>query len=192
MNQEKSGPSKNAGAYDLRHPGLIMKDGNGAVHEFMGIWPLKPDADLVEFTDTLAFSDFWDPPTLSFSKATTLLGLIRTARWFVGTSTEFGPTLYFISQFDSSLEKYFDDFVLNGKKNLENIWGSSSAADFSPQFEPLPTHNYSSSNSSRSRRSACPIASRSLSVVRSSARSSGPRVSAGMRSRTNACTSAVG
>jgi hypothetical protein len=23
MNQEKSGPSKNAGAYDLRHPGLI-------------------------------------------------------------------------------------------------------------------------------------------------------------------------
>ena len=44
-----------------------------------------------------------------------MLGLIRTARWFVGTSTEFGPTLYFVSQFDSSLEKYFDDFVLNGK-----------------------------------------------------------------------------
>ncbi len=123
MSQEMSGPNKSDGSWDLRHPGLIMKDGNGAVHEFMGIWPLKPDADLVEFTNTLAFSDFWDPPTLTFSKATTLLGLIRTARWFVGTSTEFGPTLYFISQFDSSLEKYFDDFVLNGKKNLEKIWG---------------------------------------------------------------------
>jgi hypothetical protein len=119
MNQEKSGPSKSIGAWDLRHPGLIMSGGNGQeVHEFMGMWPLKPDADLVEFTNTLAFSEFWDPPTLTFAKATTLLGLIRTARWFVGTSTEFGPTLYFISQFDSSLEKYFDDFVLNGKNNL--------------------------------------------------------------------------
>ena len=53
-----------------------------------------------------------------------MLGLIRTARWFVGTSTEFGPTLYFVSQFDSSLEKYFDDFVLNGKTNLVKIWGT--------------------------------------------------------------------
>ena len=64
-----------------------------------------------------------EPPGATFSEATTQLGLIRTARWFVGTSTEFGPTLYFISQFDSSLEKYFDDFVLNGKKNLETVWG---------------------------------------------------------------------
>ena len=104
MSQEKSGASKNGGGYDLRHPGLIMKDGEREVHEFIGMWPLKPDADLVELTNTLAFSEFWDPPTLSFSKATTLLGLIRAARWFVGTSTEFGPTLYFISQFDSSLE----------------------------------------------------------------------------------------
>lgn len=100
-----------------------MKDGNGEVHEFMGMWPLKPDADLVELTNTLAYSELWDPPTLSFSKATTLLGLIRAARWFVGTSAEFGPTLYFISQFDSSLEKYFDDFVLNGKNNLQKVWG---------------------------------------------------------------------
>lgn len=100
-----------------------MKDGNGAVHEFIGMWPLKPDADLVELTNTLAYSELWDPPTLSFSKATTLLGLIRAARWFVGTSAEFGPTLYFISQFDSSLEKYFDDFVLNGKNNLQKVWG---------------------------------------------------------------------
>src|ERR1700739_3691279 len=123
MSQEKSGASKNAGGYDLRHPGLIMKDGDREVHEFMGMWPLKPDVDLVGLTNTLAFSEFWDPPTLSFAKATTLLGLIRAARWFVGTSTEFGPTLYFITQFDSSLQKYFDDFELNGKENLEAIWG---------------------------------------------------------------------
>ena len=30
---------------------------------------------------------------------------------------------YFVSQFDSTLEKYFDDFVLNGKENLAKIWG---------------------------------------------------------------------
>jgi hypothetical protein len=112
------------GTWDLRQPGLIMKDGEREVHEFTGMWPLKPDADLVKFTKVLAFREFWNPPKLTFSEATTLLGLIRTARWFVGTSTEFGPTLYFISQFDSSLEKYFDDFVLNGKENLEQIWGT--------------------------------------------------------------------
>jgi hypothetical protein len=110
--------------WDLRSPGLIMKDGDREVHEFSGMWPLKPDADLVKFTKTLAFHEFWNPHELTFSEATTLLGLIRAARWFVGTSTEFGPTLYFVSQFDSSLSKYFDDFVLNGKENLEAIWGN--------------------------------------------------------------------
>src|SRR5246500_3801749 len=124
MSQEKSGQIKTASAYGLRHPGLIMKDGNGEVHEFIGMWPLKPDADFVQLTNALAFSEYWEPPTMTFAKATTMLGLIRTARWFVGTSSEFGPTLYFISQFDSSLEKYFDDFVLNGKENLEKIWGT--------------------------------------------------------------------
>jgi hypothetical protein len=119
----QSGPATSGVSWDLRHPGLIMKDGDREVHEFMGMWPLKPDADLTEFTNTLAFSEYWDPPTLTFSRATTLLGLIRTARWFVSTTTEFGPTLYFISQFDASLEKYFDDFVLNGKNNLLKIWG---------------------------------------------------------------------
>jgi hypothetical protein len=118
-----SGPTTNAVGWDLRHPGLIMKDGNGEVHEFSGMWPLKPDADLVTFTKSLAFREFWTPPVMTFSEATTQLGLIRAARWFIGTSTEFGPTLYFVSQFDSSLEKYFDDFVLNGKENLEKIWG---------------------------------------------------------------------
>jgi hypothetical protein len=115
--------AKTDGSWDLRHPGLIMKDGEREVHEFMGMWPLRPDADLVKFTNTLAFREFWNPPQMTFSEATTLLGLIRAARWFVGSSSEFGPTLYFVSQFDSSLEKYFDDFVLNGKENLANIWG---------------------------------------------------------------------
>jgi len=123
MSQQQSAPTTSAHRWDLRHPGLIMKDGEREVHEFLGMWPLKPDADLVKFTKTLAFREFWNPPNMSFSEATTLLGLIRAARWFVGTSTEFGPTLYFVSQFDSSLEKYFDDFVLNGKENLSEIWG---------------------------------------------------------------------
>jgi uncharacterized protein (DUF433 family) len=121
---EQSGPTTSASAYGLRHPGLIMgKGGKGEVHEFTGMWPLKPDADLVDLTKAVGPGGFVKPPGASFSELTSKLGLIRTARWFVGTSTEFGPTLYFISQFDSNLEKYFDDFVLNGKENLEKVWG---------------------------------------------------------------------
>jgi hypothetical protein len=119
----KSEATKSAASWDLRHPGLIMKDGKGEVHEFTGMWPLKRDADLVALTKAVGPGGFVEPPGATFSELTTQLGLIRTARWFVGTSTEFGPTLYFISQFDSSLEKYFDDFVLNGSKNLELVWG---------------------------------------------------------------------
>jgi uncharacterized protein (DUF433 family) len=115
--------TKSAASWNLRHPGLTMKDGQREVHEFTGMWPLKPDADLVALTKAVGPGGFVQPPGASFSELTTQLGLIRTARWFVGTSTEFGPTLYFISQFDSSLEKYFDDFVLNGAKNLELVWG---------------------------------------------------------------------
>ena len=56
---------------------------------------------------------------------TTKLGLIRTARWFVIKTPYFeGYTLVFISQFDGTVEKYFDDFVLNGKENLQAIWGN--------------------------------------------------------------------
>ena len=46
----QAGPSTSAASWDLRHPGLIMKDGEREVHEFTGMWPLKPDADLVTFT----------------------------------------------------------------------------------------------------------------------------------------------
>ncbi|TIV61340.1 MAG: hypothetical protein E5V80_05385 [Mesorhizobium sp.] len=131
MNPDKYANS--AVEWDLRHPGLILKDGDGVVHEFTGMWPLKPDADLAKFTNKLAFREFWNPPELTFAEATTLLGLIRAARWFVGTSTEFGPTLYFVTQFDSSLEKYFDDFVLNGKENLEAIWGQCIGCPTGPE-----------------------------------------------------------
>ena len=35
-------PNTSAGAYDLRHPGLIRKDGNSEVHEFMGMGLSSP------------------------------------------------------------------------------------------------------------------------------------------------------
>jgi hypothetical protein len=98
--------------------------GKNEVHEFTGMWPLKPDFDLQAITKVLAPGGWLNPPGDSFAHNTTLLGLIRGARWFVGTSTEFGgPTFYFISQFDGPLEKYFDDFVLNGADNLAAVWG---------------------------------------------------------------------
>ena len=66
----------------------------------------------------------WTPPDSNFCEATTALGLIRTARWFVAKTQDFdGWTLFFVTQFDGSLQKYFDDFVLNGKDNLLKVWG---------------------------------------------------------------------
>jgi hypothetical protein len=100
------------------------KGGKNEVKEFTGMWRLKPDADLVKFTKVLAPGGWVNPPGESFSTMTTKLGLIRSARWFVVRTQDFdGYTLFFISQFDGSLEKYFDDFVLNGKDNLAAIWG---------------------------------------------------------------------
>src|ERR1700745_2265647 len=111
--------------WGLRYPGLIMgKGGKNEVKEFTGMWRLKPDADLVKFTKVLAPGGLMVPPGASVAAMTTKLGLIRTARWFVARTQDFnGYTLFFISQFDGSLDKYFDDFVLNGKENLGAIWG---------------------------------------------------------------------
>ena len=127
---ERTRPTTSAEAWGLAYPGLGMStDGGNTVSEFTGMWPLKPDADLVHFTKVLAPGGWPDPPGESFSERMTLLGLIRTARWFVAKTPYFpehdndGYTLFFISQFDSTLEKYFDDFVLNGKPNLAAIWG---------------------------------------------------------------------
>jgi hypothetical protein len=122
---EQSRPSTSAGAWGLRYPGLVMgKGGKNEVKEFTGMWRLKPDADLVAFTKGLAPGGWLNPPGESFSVMTTKLGLIRTARWFVARTQDFdGYTLFFVSQFDGSLDKYFDDFVLNGKENLLAVWG---------------------------------------------------------------------
>jgi hypothetical protein len=122
---EQSGPSTSSSAWGLRYPGLVMGAGSrNEVKEFTGMWALKPDADLVKFTKALAPGGWIDPPGESFSVMTTKLGMIRTARWFVARTQDFdGYTLFFISQFDGTLEKYFDDFVLNGKENLSAIWG---------------------------------------------------------------------
>lgn len=123
---KQAGPTTAAGAWGLRNPGLVMSaGGKNEVKEFTGMWRLKPDADLVAFTDTLSREvPVWGGPGKTFSEATTMLGLIRTARWFVARTQDFdGYTLFFVSQFDGSLDKYFDDFVLNGKENLTKIWG---------------------------------------------------------------------
>ena len=122
--ETSTGPTTSAGAWGLRYPGLVMSaGGKNEVKEFTGMWPLKPNYNLKEITDTLVPGGLLVPPGASFAAMTTKLGLIRTARWFVGNSGEFGPTFYFISQFDGSLDKYFDDFVLNGAENLAKVWG---------------------------------------------------------------------
>jgi hypothetical protein len=54
----QSAPTTSAASWDLRHPGLVMKDGDREVHEFTGMWPLKPDADLVFGLNTLALPEF--------------------------------------------------------------------------------------------------------------------------------------
>ena len=125
MSTIEHGPTTSSGTWGLRYPGLLMHtdDGN-QVSEFTGMWPLKPDADLVAITKHLAPGGWVDPPGADFTAQTTKLGLIRTARWFVAKTQYFdGYTLIFVSQFDSSVEKYFDDFRLNGKDNLAAIRG---------------------------------------------------------------------
>jgi hypothetical protein len=129
--EEKTRPTTSAEEWGLSYPGLGMStdDSENVVSEFTGMWPLKPDTDLVSFTKALAPGGWIDPPGETFSERMTLLGLIRTARWFVAKTPYFpehdndGYTLFFVSQFDSSVAKYFDDFVLNGKPNLTAVWG---------------------------------------------------------------------
>ena len=125
ISAEQSGPVTSAGAWGLRNSGLVMGEGNmNEVDEIAGMWPLKPDADLVALTKALAPGGWINPPGESFAHMMTQLGLIRTARWFVVRTQDFnGYTLVFVSQFDGTLQKYFDDFILNGKDNLTAVWG---------------------------------------------------------------------
>ena len=120
-----SASNMSASAWGLRYPGLaVSAGGKNAVIEFTGMWRLKPNTDLVAFTKVLTPGGWPNPPGETFSENMTKLGLIRTARWFVARTQDFdGYTLFFVSQFDGTLEKYFDDFILNGKDNLQAVWG---------------------------------------------------------------------
>ena len=61
---EQTGPNTSAGAWGLRYPGLVMgTGGKNEVKEFTGMWPLKPDADLVAFTKALAPRSVWVRPS---------------------------------------------------------------------------------------------------------------------------------
>jgi hypothetical protein len=112
--------------WGLRDPGLSMQVGpDNDVREFTGMWKLNADADLPAMA--AAFAEDW------FLPLTAKLGLIRTARWFVARTTDFdGWTLFFVSHFDGSLAKYFDDFVYNGKDNLLKIWGQCAGCPTGP------------------------------------------------------------
>ena len=75
---EQTGPNTSAGAWGLRYPGLVMSTaGKNEVKEFTGMWRLKPDADLVAFTEALAPRGpwIWARPGELFSVMTTMLGL---------------------------------------------------------------------------------------------------------------------
>lgn len=120
------------GAWGMRNPGLTMSTGgSNEVKEFTGMWPLKPDADL-EALEAALLPGGWTPPDSCFTEATTALGLIRTARWFVARTQEYGYSLFFVTQFDGSLHKYLDNFVLNGKENLQQVWGQCVGCPMGP------------------------------------------------------------
>jgi len=127
-------PTASGGAWSMRYPGLTMQTtGRNTVKEFTGMWPLKPDADL-EALQAALLPGGWTPPDMTFAEATTKLGLIRTARWFVARTQDFdGYTLFFVTQFDGSLAKYLDDFVLNGKENLQKVWGQCIGCPTGPE-----------------------------------------------------------
>ena len=98
--------------------------GKNEVKEFTDMWASEARRRSGDVHDSVRAGRLDKPRGELFSVMTTKLGLIRTARWFVGSTQDFsGYTLFFVSQFDGTLEKYFDDFTLNGKDNLQAIWG---------------------------------------------------------------------
>ena len=128
--EERAETTSGSNGWGMRYPGFVMKStGQNQVQEFTGMWPLRADADMTELTTTLTPGG-WEPADMTFTQATTKLGLIRTARWIVVKTHDAselegsnGYSLFFITQFDGSLAKYLDDFVLNGKRNLLKVWG---------------------------------------------------------------------
>jgi hypothetical protein len=92
--------------------------------EFIGMWGLKPYADLRALTRALA-PERWNPPRgASLPAITSRLGVLRSACWFTARTRDFdGETLVLVSQFDGTLEHYLDDLVRHGRDNLAAIWG---------------------------------------------------------------------
>ena len=122
---EQTGPTTSGGAWGLRYPGLVMRAGGkkrSRIHGHVAPQARRRPGGVHGYAEPRG--PCWGGPGKTFSEATTMLGLIRTARWFVARTQDFdGYTLFFVSQFDGTLDKYFDDFVLNGKDNLTKIWG---------------------------------------------------------------------
>ena len=99
--------------------------------EFTGIWPLKPDADMVYVHEGCWRRGGWpDPPGQSFSerydeaRAHPDGPLVRRAKIrLLPRARQRRVHAVLRIPVRQPLEKYFDDFVLNGKPNLEAIWG---------------------------------------------------------------------
>jgi hypothetical protein len=184
ISAEQSGPVTSAGAWGLRNSGLVMGEGNmNEVDEIAGMWPLKPDADLVALTKALAPGGWINPPGESFAHMMTQLGLIRTARWFVVRTQDFnGYTLVFVSQFDGTLEKYFDDFILNGKDNLTAVSGHCVGRPTGENVTARDVVDYIAA--AKGRRCRCRVPSaRSCSTFRPSSGSRGVNISLSRASR---------
>ena len=118
------------GAWDLRHPGLIMKAATARkCTNSLGMWPLKPDADLVGLTNALSReAPFWGGPGKTFSEATTHArpdprgALVRRHQHRVRSH----PLLRLAVRQQPG--EVFDDFVLNGKGNLRRSGARASDA----------------------------------------------------------------
>lgn len=129
-NHERDGNRGSA----LRHRSLVAGTaGTNEVTEFTGMYPLTNGYDLSAITATLAPGGLREPRGGSFAPMATQIGLVRSARWFVGTSAEFGATLYFTGQIDGTLEAFFEHLVLHGAENLARMWGQCIGCPQPPQ-----------------------------------------------------------
>ena len=61
--EEQTSSTPSSSAWGLRYPGHVMgAGGRNEVKEFTGMWPLKPDFDLEEITETLIPGGLVVPP----------------------------------------------------------------------------------------------------------------------------------
>lgn len=65
---EQAGPGSSTGGWSLRYQALSWARAVGTrSREFLGMWSLRPDADLVALTTRLAPGGDWDPPGTTFA-----------------------------------------------------------------------------------------------------------------------------